>query len=160
MNGNFPIPFTPIPKKGDTNDIENYRGIAMQSVLPKIFDAALTKKIYDHLESIIPACQHGFMKKRSTATNLAEITNTSNKNRVDVLYFDFSKAFDRVDHAILAEKITKLAMPYSLYSTVMNFISHRIYQIKADGTIYSEKFIAPSSVPQGTHCGPLLYLLL
>lgn len=33
---------TPIPKKGSTIDIKNYRGIAMQSVIPKFFDKILT----------------------------------------------------------------------------------------------------------------------
>lgn len=93
----------PIPKKGSKTDVKNYRGIAIQSVFPKIFDKLITSKIYHHLHSVIPFQQHGFMKNRSTTSNLLEITqfihqNIARKNQVDVIYFDFSKAFDVLDH--------------------------------------------------------------
>lgn len=49
--------------------------------------------------------KHGFVMNRSTVTNLIEITqfiheNTRNNKHVDVIYFDFSKAFDKVDSKI------------------------------------------------------------
>lgn len=60
---------TPIPKKGNVNNIENYRGIAMQSVIPKLLDMLLTKRLYQHLEFAIPEVQHGFVKGKSTISN-------------------------------------------------------------------------------------------
>lgn len=156
---------TPIPKKGTLTDIENYRGIAMQSVIPKIFDKALTAKLYYHLQNTIPHCQHGFVKYTSKASNLAEITNFLHENlgkrsRVDVVHFDFSKAFDHVDHRLLAIKLSKLGMPNILFQVVMNFISNCSYTLKVDGTVYEQTFHAPGAVPQGSHCAPLLYLVI
>lgn len=100
--------------------------------------------------------------------NLISITpflNTANFNghKVDMIYFDMSKAFDRVDHFILAKKLYELSLPYLLYSTestAMQFVIGRQYILKADGAETNIKFNTKSSVPQGSHCGPLLFLIM
>lgn len=50
-------------------------------------------------------------------------------------------------------------MPFLPYSSVMNFVTKRRYQIKSDGVIFGTGFQTESAVPQGSHCGPFLYLL-
>lgn len=93
-------------KKGAITDIENYRGIAIQSCIPKLLDRIITRILYETLESIIDPNQHGFMRGKSTQTNLAEISqfihNESRSSQIDVIYFDFSKAFDQIRHDLLA----------------------------------------------------------
>lgn len=153
---------TPIPKKGALSQINNYRGIAMQSTIPKLFDALLTKKIYQHVSKLIPIQQHGFMPNKSTTTNLLEITqflhdNIRSEDRMDVVYFDYSKAFDQVDHKLLAAKLAEISMPYLLFKTIMNFIAFRTYSLKIDGKVTSNYFTSCSGVPQGSHCGPIPY---
>lgn len=155
----------PIPKKGAVNDIGNYRGIALQSVIPKVFDKLLTMKLSQHLSGTIPTQQHGFVRNKSTQTNLLEITQfLQQKVRaghiVDAVYFDFSKAFDQVDHEILAIKLAKLPLPNSLFVTTMNFITNRNYILRSDGQEYQHPINATSGVPQGSHCGLLLYLIM
>lgn len=154
----------PVPKKGRRNVIENYRGIAIQSVIPKLFDQIITHKIQECITNIIPRQQHGFMKGRSTTTNLIHTTqfireNIDNGRQVDVLYLDYSKAFDRVDHGLLARKLATLSMPKQLYLTIMNFITNRRYQLNMDGKPTDNFFETTSGVPQGSHCGPILFLL-
>lgn len=156
---------TPIPKKGDTKEVSNYRGIAQQSVIAKIFDHLLTSKLRKHLSQVIPESQHGFMPCKSTITNLMEMNVSifdafDNGEQLDVVYFDFSKAFDRVDHSILAVKLAKLSMPFTLYLIVMNFVINRIYSMKIDGIEYTETIRTESAVPQGSICGPFLFLLM
>lgn len=99
-------------EKGNLMEVAQYRGICMQSVIPKILDKLLTKKIAEATRSVIPTSQHGFMPKRSNTTNFIEITQFirdafQNGHQVDCIYLDFSKAFDRVDHLILAKKLLK-----------------------------------------------------
>ena len=64
----------------------------------------IVKHLTDH--SLIRASQHGFMSGRSTVTNLLAYMETLTKllddgHAVDVLYLDFAKAFDKVDHGVL-----------------------------------------------------------
>lgn len=106
--GVFPAQFKesfliPIPKKGKSIEIRNYRGIAIQSIIPKILDKFITSRLYTCISPIISKCQHGFMPGRSTISNLLEFTdflhnNMTNSAQVDVIFFYFSKAFDMLDH--------------------------------------------------------------
>lgn len=154
---------TPIPKKGSTVEIANYRGIAMQSCLPKILDKHLTNILYDWLGDTIGPQQHGFMRGRGTTTNLLEITQFLHENtkdgQVDVIYLDYSKAFDHIRHDLLAAKLSDLGMPFSLYRLIMNFITDRRYILKIDGVATEHEILPKSSVPQGSHIGPILYIL-
>lgn len=110
---------TPIPKKGSPVDVENYRGIAMQSCIPKILDKILTRILYERLGNTLTPNQHGFRKKKGTLIYL--------KSQIDVVYFDYSKAFDQIRHDILAAKLSKMGVPFNLYRTIMNFVIGRIY---------------------------------
>lgn len=154
----------PLPKKGNNQDLANYRGICIQSTLPKIFDKLLTKKITNHLIELVPSSQHGFCPKRSTVSNLLEFSSfvhdqMAQKSQVHAVYFDFSRAFDMINHRTLAEKLAKMSMPLKLLQTTIDFVRRRRYALKTNGEIQSEYRIAPSSVPQGSHAGPLLFIL-
>lgn len=154
---------TPIPKKGSVVDISNYRGIAMQSCIPKILDKFITELLNQHLGGIISKNQHGFMKNRSTTTNLLEITQFLHENakdaQIDVIYLDYSKAFDHIRHDLLASKLSRLSMPYNFYRIVMNFVIGRKYLPKVDNIETKFSIEPKSSVPQGSHSGPMLYIL-
>lgn len=69
-------------------DVENYRGIAMQSCIPEILDKFITKLLYDFLGDSITKNQHGFRKGKSTTSNLIEMTqliHDNSKDRCDLL---------------------------------------------------------------------------
>jgi hypothetical protein len=70
--GNFP---TPIFKKGKRNNVEDYRGVAILSEIPKRFELLVCRTMYDDLKNLISVNQHGFVKNRSTVTNLLEYTS-------------------------------------------------------------------------------------
>ena len=96
---------TPIFKKGDKSDPGNYRPISLTSHLIKIFERVIRKKLVCHLESnsILSNKQHGFRKGRSCLTHLLKhiddiVQSLMNGNDHDVIYLDFAKAFDKVDH--------------------------------------------------------------
>jgi len=91
-------------------DVCNYKGISKLSAIPNLFENIITPHLQHSCRSLISFCQHGFIKRRSTTTNLLEFTSFViggfRKNRqTDVIYTDFSKAFDSVSHPILVRKL-------------------------------------------------------
>ena len=77
------------------------------------------------MKTIINTYQHGFMKGRSTTTNLVTITEfiydaINSHSQVDVIYTDFSKAFDRQDHRIL---INNLDQHFGFSTRLINFFT-------------------------------------
>lgn len=169
LSGNVPASFrksflVPIPKEGPSPEITKYRGIAIQSVIPKILDTLLNKRLCEATEKILSKDQHGFRPKRSTTKSLMDTKayierSMKSNNQVDVVFFDMSKAFDRVDHKIIAKKLAKLATPPSIYLSLMNFVVYREYILKVDGTTTGHVIQARSGVPQGSHIGPRDYLI-
>jgi len=95
----------PVHKSGVKTAIENYRGIAKLSTIPKLFEKIVVQKIEPILDPLLNEQQHGFRGGRSTTTNLAVFTSSilcfmEKGLPVDAVYTDFSKAFDRVNHSI------------------------------------------------------------
>lgn len=158
------VKICPIFKKGDKNNIENYRPIAVLSVPAKLFESIIFKSIYNVVQNQISIYQHGFMRNRSTVSNLSNITQfisdtLEDRGQVDVVYTDFQKAFDSVSHKIL---ISKLSNEFGFHENLVEFMSSYLQSRKQRVIMkgYSSKpYIATSGVPQGSNLGPLLFLM-
>ena len=96
---------TPIHKKGSKCEVQNYRPITIINNFSKVFEMVLHERISTFFRDQLVDCQHGFVSGRSTVTNLCCITqylseSIDDKHQCDVIYTDFSKAFDQLDHGI------------------------------------------------------------
>lgn len=154
---------TPIFKKGNRADIENYRPITILSVFSKIFEGVIQKRIYSSIGQSITNVQHGFLKGRSTVTNLltlnSEIVLALHENRqIDVIYTDFSKAFDSVDFGILMRKLLNFGLSDGLVKWIYSYLINR-HLVVSFQNCFSTVFTSPSGVPQGSTLGPLLFIL-
>jgi hypothetical protein len=153
----------PVFKKGDKSDVKNYRPICILSAMPKFFESVVLHYITPQMGRLINQAQHGFVKGRSTLTNLMIYEDHlmrafAEKSQVDTVYTDFSKAFDRVPHDVLLHKLRMLGVGGSLHEWIAGYLSERRLVVRLDAT-KSNGFIATSGVPQGSHLGPLLFLL-
>ena len=154
---------TPIFKKGARSNVENYRPIAKLPTIAKFFESLVNKKLTLLIEKYIVHQQHGFRKKKSTVTNLSEFVTYALKginagSQIDVLYTDFAKAFDRVNHNILITKLHSYNIPKNLIAWIQSYLSNR-RQFVRYGESNSADFSVTSGVPQGSHIGPTLFLL-
>ena len=115
------------------------------------------------IEPILTDHQHGFVPKKSTVTNLAIISHyilqaVERGHQVDVVHMDFAKAFDVVPHSILFKKLSAYGISGSLLEWLKSYLINRFQFIEIDNC-RSDIFEITSGVPQGSHLGPLLFLL-
>lgn len=153
----------PIHKSGDIRDIKNYRGIAIFPNFAKVFEASVYTTIYSTIKNLISTSQHGFMEKRSTVSNLTCLTkfvsdSLDKRGQVDVVYTDFSKAFDRIDHKLLIDKLSCIGLSNILLNFLSSYLENRLQYVQYNN-FKSNTYLATSGVPQGSNLGPLLFIL-
>ena len=150
-------------KKITPKTAEDYRPITLTSVVCKVMEKVVKQQLEQFLlqTSQLNPAQHGFTKGKSCTTNLllarehwAQAVDSGKS--IDVIYIDFSKAFDRVPHKRLLTKLNALGIREKLLKWIESFISGRSNQVNVNGSL-SYSFQAESGVPQGSVLGPLLF---
>lgn len=154
---------TPLHKKGKRGDVINYRPIANLSCIGKLFESIVCDVMQFHCKNIIGPFQHGFTKGRSTTTNLLEfsaycIPSIEAGYQVDSIMTDFSKAFDRLNHNLLISKLSRLGFPQQFVNWLTSYLVNRSQKVLFRNVLSSE-IANTSGVPQGSHLGPLLFIL-
>jgi hypothetical protein len=128
----------PIHKKDDRSKITNYRPIALISNFAKVFEYVLYNSSLHYVSHKLSPNQHGFTKCRSTETNLVSISQylsdaLDNHSQVDVVYTDFSKAFDRIDHGLFLIKLESFGFSDSLVKLIRSYLSDRFMYVGVNG---------------------------
>ena len=153
----------PIHKGGSLHCAQNYRPISLTCVLCKLYEKIIRDRILFQILNKISEHQHGFCFGKSCTSNLLESLDTiysilSTEGECDVIYLDFSKAFDSVPHQRLLIKMANMGISDKYVNIVSNFLRKRQIRVKI-GDVLSEPKEVLSGVPQGSVLGPLLFLI-
>ena len=156
---------TPILKKGARSNPENYRPISILPTLSKVIEKHIAKVIFSYLNAhmLIHKEQSGFRNAHSCQTALTKLTEVwlqemDKGNLSGVVFLDFTKAFDLVNHAILTKKLQSYNFHWNSIEWIKSYLDNRTQKI-CIGTTSSKPELIKVGVPQGSVLGPLLFLI-
>lgn len=155
----------PLHKKGDKNNVDNYRGITLLSTLGKLFTRILNNRLTTWAEtySVYIEAQGGFRKNMCTADNIfiihGLITHALNTNKkLFCSFIDFSKAFDYVVRDILWFKLLQYGIRGKILDIIVSMYKNVKSKVKLNNTL-SDEFSCMTGVRQGECLSPILFAL-
>ena len=158
---------SPVHKGGSRAEPAQYRPVALTSHLIKVFERVLRRALVIYLETqgLLPAEQHGFREHRSTLTQLLShwdkvLDHLESGESVDVIYTDFSKAFDKCETNVLLHTLKECGVMGRVGMWLAAFLdpNSRKQAVGVEGRV-SPLVPVLSGVPQGTVLGPVLFLV-
>ena len=160
----------PIYKKGDEQDISNYRPISLLTSFSKVVEELIHARLQSHIitNDILCRDQYGFRSKYSTEqatfTLINNIQTAMNENqKVGGIFCDIRKAFDCVNHTILLDKLDFYGIKGKFKNLLKSYLTGRYQKViiaRSNLNSNSSEWEGINSgVPQGSVLGPLLFLL-
>ena len=154
----------PVFRKGEKGNIENYRPISLTCISAKVMERIMCDELFCRTHHLIDSRQNGFLKNNSCAINMTNLIESVSTNLLqdlptDIIYLDFAKAFDSVNHDLI---LSKLKYQYNIDGRMLKFfkgyLTNRIQRVVQDNCT-SDVVTVLSGVPQGSILGPLLFVL-
>ena len=133
----------------------NYRPISLTSVICTVLEIIIIKQVFSFLDQKgrLNSTQHGFRLGRSCLSALLDVFDNiihmlDSNSSVDIVYLDFSKAFDKVDHGILLHKLRSVGITGNIGIWLLYFLTTDLILYACLGVLVK------------TILGPLLFLIM
>ena len=156
---------TPLHKKGSKEDPDNYRAVAVSSVIGKLFSTILLDRLIKFRKLNCPDSvnQLGFTKGAQTYDHILTMLSIAGKykklkKKVFAVFVDFKKAFDSVCRAALFYKLSNNGITGNFYNILRDMYSNSVAQIKLSGYLSKEIKVCKGT-EQGHPLSPDLFKL-
>lgn len=154
----------PVPKKTPVTSLNDYRPVALTSVLMKTFERLVLDFIKDQIPVSVDPLQFAYRKNRSVEDAISLALNSVykhldvHKSYARMLFIDYSSAFNSMVPTKLSHKLKCLGLDDAICKWIFNFLTCRPQRVKINGCISDELYVSTGS-PQGCILSPLLFTL-
>ncbi|KAK3545392.1 hypothetical protein QTP70_006945 [Hemibagrus guttatus] len=154
----------PVPKKTKITGLNDYRPVALTSVVMKSFERLVLSYLKDITDPLLDPLQFAYRANRCVddAVNMAlhfilqHLDSPGSYARI--LFVDFSSAFNTIIPALLRDKLFQLNVPDSMCSWITDFLTDRRQFVRLGTHVSDPQHISTGS-PQGCVLSPLLFSL-
>jgi len=155
----------PVPKTNPPRTIQSdLRPISLTATLGKILESFIGEWILERIGETLDDRQYGVFKQRSTTHALVDMLHhwhsaVDSGQSARIVFIDFAKAFDRVDHNVLMTKMMALNLPEIITRWMYSYLLNRHQRVKI-GNVLSDWLSQTAGMPQGSYLGPLTFAIL
>jgi sorting nexin-29 len=155
---------TPLPKKGDLTQMNNYRGISLMSVAAKVYNKVLLYRIRDPIDKILRKNQAGFRQGRGCAEQvhiLRRLIEGAVDKNLDIyaVFVDFKKAFDSIKRSAMFSILRHYGIPDKIVRAINTIYNGSKSRVLVDGKL-SDQFNIKTGVLQGDTLAPFLFIIV
>ena len=153
---------TPLHKKLETINKENYRPVSLLPVVSKLFERLMQKQMVTYMEKFLSPYLCGYRKGFNAQYALLAMIEKWKKcldgegGFAGAILMDLSKAFDTINHELLIAKLEAYGFEESALEIVYSYLTDRWQRTKVDTSFSTWKELL-CGVPQGSVLGPLLF---
>jgi len=151
-----------IYKKGDKDDIRNYRPIALINTDARIISGAINSRLLEQIHLVVHPDQTAFIPNRWIGSNIAQLQSLVDEEKTHpgiIAQVDFEKAYDNVSHDFIEPCLRKMGFGTLFIDTIKSTYSHQFGRICLNGWV-GESFPLLSGVRQGNPLAPSIFSLI
>lgn len=155
----------PIPKIINSPEITDYRPISLTSNICKTIEKVISTELIKHCQKlgIFKKLQYGFLPGKSCELLLLNcvhkwLGNLANKIPIDLCFIDFAKAFEKMSHPKLLQKLAILGVHPQIINWIESYLQYRQHLSKI-GITFSDLADAISGAAQGSNIAPILFII-
>ena len=132
---------TPIFKEGSKSKVENYRPVTLLDIAGKIHERCINIPLYNYFIKFVSSQHFGFESRKSTIIQLLTCLHhidfdNANSNK-GLIFFDFAKVFDKVNHKITLTTLSSLGVQKSMLAVIKDYLQNRRQAVRVNDQISS-----------------------